>query len=142
MHSGWLQHLVRRLCWRQSSSLPGGHQPPSFAKHGVMRADEKLRVADCIRLAVPKATEWQRIRDQIDAAMLFAGSDFVNVHGSGWLQRLVRPFATYCRAPSAELAVLLRGVTWRRASSVSIAPFSFNTLFFSDAWLIQRVIPM
>ena len=26
-------------------------------------------VADCIRLAVPQATEWQRIGNQIDAAM-------------------------------------------------------------------------
>ena len=35
------------------------------ANHSVMRAAEKLRVADCvadcIRLSVPQATEWQRI---------------------------------------------------------------------------------
>jgi len=36
-------------------------------------------VADCIRLAVSQATEWQRIGNQIDAAMIFAGADFVNV---------------------------------------------------------------
>ena len=33
-----------------------------------------------VRLAVPKATEWQRIGNQIDAAMIFARADFVNVH--------------------------------------------------------------
>src|SRR6266404_1908274 len=36
-------------------------------------------VADCIRLAVPQATEWQRIGDEIDAAMILTRSDFVNV---------------------------------------------------------------
>jgi hypothetical protein len=43
----------------------------------------KLRVADCIadsiRLAVPQPTEWQRIGNQIDAAFIFARSDFVKV---------------------------------------------------------------
>jgi hypothetical protein len=28
---------------------------------------------------MPQATEWQRIGNQIDAAMIFAGPDFVNV---------------------------------------------------------------
>jgi len=43
----------------------------------------------------PQLTEWQRIGDQIDAAFVFAGADFVNVDGmhSGWLQRLVRAYA-------------------------------------------------
>ena len=36
-------------------------------------------VADRIRLAVPQATEWQRIGNQIDAAMIFAWPDFVKV---------------------------------------------------------------
>jgi len=43
------------------------------------------RVADCItdRIApaVPQATEWQRIENQIDAAFIFAWTDFVNVRG-------------------------------------------------------------
>jgi hypothetical protein len=43
------------------------------------------RVADCIanriRLAVPQPTEWQHIGNQIDAAMIFARPDFVNVFG-------------------------------------------------------------
>jgi hypothetical protein len=41
-------------------------------------------VSDCIVdrvwLAIPQATEWQRIGDQIKAAMIFAGPDLVNVH--------------------------------------------------------------
>jgi len=44
-----------------------------------------LRVSDCIRdgiwLAVPQATKRQRIGNQIDAAMIFARADFVNLHG-------------------------------------------------------------
>ena len=43
-------------------------------------------IADRIRLAVPQATEWQRIGNQIDAAMIFARADFVNGH---YLHRLV-----------------------------------------------------
>jgi hypothetical protein len=37
------------------------------------------RVADRIRSAIAKPTEWQRIGDQIDAAFIFARSDFVNM---------------------------------------------------------------
>jgi hypothetical protein len=33
-----------------------------------------------VRLGVPRTTEWQRIGNQIDAAMVFARFDFVNVH--------------------------------------------------------------
>jgi hypothetical protein len=33
-------------------------------------------------LAIPQPTEWQRIGNQIYAAMIFAGTDFVNVR---WL---------------------------------------------------------
>jgi hypothetical protein len=43
-----------------------------------------LGVSDCIAYsnqpAIPQPTEWQRIRDQIDAAMIFKRADFVNVH--------------------------------------------------------------
>jgi hypothetical protein len=55
----------------------------------------ELRVADCIggdcvRLGVPQATEGQHIGYQIDAAMITAGPDFVNVAGSAAVdQRLV-----------------------------------------------------
>src|SRR4030095_10787015 len=38
-----------------------------------------LRVADCVWLAIPQPTEWQRIGNQIDAAMIFGLSDFVSV---------------------------------------------------------------
>jgi len=34
-------------------------------------------------LLLPEPTEWQRIGNQIDAAMVFAGADFVNVHHFG-----------------------------------------------------------
>jgi hypothetical protein len=38
--------------------------------------------SDCvIRRVVPQPTEWQRVRNQIDTAFVFARSDFVNVHG-------------------------------------------------------------
>jgi hypothetical protein len=36
-------------------------------------------VADCIRLSVPQATEWQHIGNQIHAAFISAWADFVNV---------------------------------------------------------------
>jgi hypothetical protein len=36
-------------------------------------------VVDCILPGVPKATEWQRIGDQINAAMIFTRADFVKV---------------------------------------------------------------
>jgi hypothetical protein len=43
------------------------------------------RVPDCVTdsvwFGVPQAAKWQRIRNQIDAAMIFARSDFVNVNG-------------------------------------------------------------
>jgi hypothetical protein len=52
------------------------------ANHGIMC--ERLKklcvadyIADRVRLAIPKATEWKRIADQIDAALIFARADFV-----------------------------------------------------------------
>jgi hypothetical protein len=36
-------------------------------------------IADWVWLAVLQPTEWQRIGNQIDAAMSFAGADFVSV---------------------------------------------------------------
>src|SRR6266481_1560899 len=55
------------------------------------------RVADCVGFAIPQATEWQRIGNQIDAAMIFSRADFVSVHEmhSGWLERLVRSHGAY-----------------------------------------------
>ena len=43
-------------------------------------------ILDCVWLAVPQATERQRIGNQIEAAMIFAGADFVKVLGN---QRLL-----------------------------------------------------
>jgi len=55
-----------------------------------------LRVSDCIRdgirPGVPKPTEWQRIRDEIDAAMIFTRSDLrKRVVSSSTLRGLHRP---------------------------------------------------
>ena len=37
-------------------------------------------VANCIiRRVIPQPTEWENIGNQIDAAMIFARTDFVNV---------------------------------------------------------------
>jgi len=45
-----------------------------------MCATEKLGVLNrVIRLCVPQATEWQHIGNQVNAAMITARSDFVNV---------------------------------------------------------------
>ena len=58
------------------------------ANHGMMRSAVMLRVSDCITdsvwSAIQEATEWQRIANQIDAAMIFAKTHFVNVR---WLHR-------------------------------------------------------
>jgi len=53
------------------------------ADHRVMSAAVKLCVtnciADCVWLAIPQPTEWQRVGNQISAAVIFARADFVNV---------------------------------------------------------------
>jgi len=48
-----------------------------------------LGVVDCVWLAVPQPTEWQHLRNQIDAAMIFAEADFINVLELVIGQRLV-----------------------------------------------------
>jgi hypothetical protein len=46
----------------------------------IVRTAVRHRGADCIiRRVIPKPTEWQRIGDQIDAAMILAGPDFIFV---------------------------------------------------------------
>ena len=53
------------------------------ADHSILRAAAVLGIADCIpdcvRFAIPQATEWQSIENQLDAAMIFARADFINV---------------------------------------------------------------
>jgi len=44
-------------------------------------------ICDGIRPGIPQATEWQRIRNQIDAAMIFARADFVEVWRRGSASR-------------------------------------------------------
>jgi hypothetical protein len=48
--------------------------------HSLMRAATVFCVADCISdFQIPQPTDWQRIRDQIKAAMIFARANFVKV---------------------------------------------------------------
>ena len=40
-----------------------------------------LRVVDCgARVLIPQSPEWQRIKNQIDSAMIFVWADFVSAH--------------------------------------------------------------
>jgi hypothetical protein len=52
-----------------------------------------LRVTNCvcdrIRPIVPQPTKWKRIGNQIDAPMIFARVDFLNVHLAGWVNAMV-----------------------------------------------------
>src|SRR6266581_6840347 len=75
-------------------------------------------VADCVRFAAPQATEWQRIRHQIDAATIVARAAFYLLRGavSGFLlvvafestRALDRSSATIQRSSTRSLAVLLK----------------------------------
>ena len=48
------------------------------ANHSIMSAAVMLRVVDCVAdFQLPQPTEWQRIGNQIDAAMIFALADFL-----------------------------------------------------------------
>jgi hypothetical protein len=49
-------------------------------------------IADCGWFAVPQATEWQRIGDEIDAALVAARGAFRKVLASGLDARLLRLF--------------------------------------------------
>jgi len=53
------------------------------ADHGILRPAVVFRasdyIADCIWFAVPQPTEWQHIGNQINTAVIFVRSDFVNV---------------------------------------------------------------
>ena len=58
-----------------------------------MRATAKLRVVDCVaRFQVPQATEWERIGDEIDDALVAAWGAFRKVLASGLDARLLRLF--------------------------------------------------
>ena len=49
--------------------------------HGIVRPAVMLRVTDCVgdtlSIAIPQPPEWQRIGDEIKAAMIFARTDFL-----------------------------------------------------------------
>jgi hypothetical protein len=58
-------------------------------------------------LLLPQPTEWQRIGNQIDAAMIFARADFVSVHYASHHSgaRFAAPpwLGVICRVPSCVL---------------------------------------
>ena len=62
-------------------------------------------IADGIRPVIPQPAEWQRIGDQINTAMIFAGAYFVNVDGHGLKRQRLRAFRA---APSKILLPVLR----------------------------------
>jgi hypothetical protein len=63
-----------------------------------MRSAVVHRLADCVRgVSLPRPTKWQRVADEIDAAIIFARSDFVNGAWGRWLHRLVRRRLTLLR---------------------------------------------
>jgi hypothetical protein len=50
------------------------------ANHSIMSAAAMLRVVDCVAdFQLPQPPEWQRIGNQVDAAIIFALADFLNV---------------------------------------------------------------
>jgi hypothetical protein len=53
------------------------------ANYSIARAAEKLcvagGVAGCVWLAIPQPAEWQRVGNQINAAIIFARPDFVKL---------------------------------------------------------------
>jgi len=58
------------------------------------------RVADCIiRRVILQPSEWQHIGNQIDAAMIFARANFVNVLRFGHREK--KSIATYAKIPNA-----------------------------------------
>jgi hypothetical protein len=63
------------------------------ANRSIVRAIAKLRVvncvADCVWISVTQPTEWQRIGNQIDAAMIFAGAHFVSVYSLRSLDEVI-----------------------------------------------------
>jgi hypothetical protein len=53
-------------------------------------------------LFIPKPTEWQRIGNQIDAAFIFAGSDFVSVNRRLHSRRTFNRFSLQCVAQKRQ----------------------------------------
>src|SRR6516164_4100992 len=88
---------------------------------------------DCIRFAIPQPTEWQRVGNQIDAAMILARSDFVNVFELS--HRFVLLYHFFCvatrRAKTAESMPMRH---WLRiADNLRNAGFSWGCSCESDS---------
>jgi len=73
---------------------PSGQQSGDAPVIGLKRRV----VHRAIRLAIPKATKWQRVENQIKAATIFARSDFLTVRG---LHLLLRE-SNFCKAKGKE----------------------------------------
>ena len=71
--------LKSPACSCVSITLPA-HRKRESQHHvsGCYALRSRLR-CDCVWFAVPQPTEWQRIGNQIDAAMIFTRADFVKV---------------------------------------------------------------
>jgi hypothetical protein len=66
---------------------------PAFIVNANHSPAAKFRVVDCFaRLQVPQATEWERIGDEIDDALVAARGAFRKVLASGLDARLLRLF--------------------------------------------------
>ena len=71
-----------KVTQRPSEGTPGcscdrwGHPSPDCVEHNV-----QMQLKLSFSTSVPQATEWQRIGDQIDSAMIPARADFVKVYG-------------------------------------------------------------
>ena len=78
-------------------------------------------IADCIRFAIPQPTEWESVGNEVNAAMIFARADFVNVcrirrcHcGRIWNWRLLlRELATELLLAFAQIGFVTRGIDER-----------------------------
>src|SRR4029450_1418143 len=123
------------------------------ANHGTMRASVKLRecncVADCIRLAVPRPTEGHYVRNQIDAEMVFAGADFVNVRKRcAWLALANSSIWSHCldRAKSVfrKAKVMLRSLRQLYGKKLGASDGDIGHVrdfYFNDQqWAIRYVV--
>jgi hypothetical protein len=80
--------LARSIHWnacswrrRRKYSIPCAKVSRPTRQRGITCSLPTDCVCDCVWLALPQPTEWQRIRDEIDVTFIFAQADFVNMHG-------------------------------------------------------------
>jgi hypothetical protein len=81
--------------------------------HGIMRAALKLSVADCMAsFKISQPSEWQRIENKIEAAMILVGTDFVRSHSGARQEKNV------------ALPVVTLGIFRSKARSLTDCHFS------------------